>query len=81
MLDEWLNQGKDILTNDKRRTLELSEGEYFVPCYSPDKPVCRELPTIWFMSNYGNLVSISTWYCGYKVIWLPPKSNGSDRDV
>ncbi len=81
MLDSWLYKGREIRTNDKSQVLELKDGEFFMPCYDPNKPVCNELPVYWFMSNYANLVSVNVWCNGYKIIWLPPKSNGSGRDI
>ena len=84
-LKQWLADGKPIVTVKKkgRMELELQEGEYFVPCFDPGKPVRNELPVIWFYSNKDNLVSIIDHHVsgGKRVYWLPPKveEDGSGR--
>lgn len=82
ILDEWLSDGNPIFTHrvDNRKELELQDGEYFVPCFDPDKPARNELPIFWFYSNYDNLVSVYTDRITgeKKVIWLPPKTDGKD---
>ena len=61
-LDEWLSAGNPIVTVKKkgRMELQLAEGEYFVQCFAPDKPVRNELPIFWFYSNFHHLVSVWT---------------------
>lgn len=85
---DWIEQGNPIYTLYKKnqRELILQEGEYFVPCFHPDKPVRNELPRFWFYSNYDNLASVQYYtkrdtkeIIMKKVIWLPPKDNGTGR--
>ncbi len=77
ILDDWLYDSKSIY-NDKGKELTLSDDEYFVPCFDPEIPVRRELPVEWFVSNFGNLVSIQK---DGTVMWLPPKDKGKgDKD-
>lgn len=82
-MQQWLEDGNPIFTLYKqgRKELELQDGEYFVPCFDPDKPVRNEMPIFWFYSNYDNMISVYTdRITGEKrVIWLPPKDNGSGR--
>ena len=35
------------------------DGEYFVQCYDPEDPVRNSFPARWFVSNYGNLLSVT----------------------
>ena len=78
ILNQWLDDARPIYTTHKknRRELDLQEGEYFEPCFDPDQPVRNELPVFWFMSNFGNLLTVRS---NGKVYWLPPKLNTSGR--
>lgn len=35
------------------------DGECFVQCYDPEDPVRNSFPARWFVSNYGNLLSVT----------------------
>lgn len=80
VLDDWLYAGVPILSTSKDE-LQLEDGEYFAQVFRPDIPFLRELPVEWFVSNYGNMVSVqdgmSTCYLTEPMVtWLPPKYKG-----
>ena len=82
-MQQWLEDGNPIFTlfETGRRELELKDGEYFVPCFDPDEPARNELPITWFYSNFDNIISVWTnqTTAEKKMIWLPPKDNGTGR--
>lgn len=65
MFQEYISEGKDIYNDKKTEQLILEDGETFIQCYADTK--ARELfPPYWFVSDIGNLVSLSTG----EPVWL-----------
>ena len=50
---------KPIYYKCGREEFVLQDDEYFVPCFDPDIPGRQELPTYWFISNFGNLLTVN----------------------
>ena len=74
MFQEYISEGKDIYNDKKTEQLILEDEEIFIQCYA-NTETRRLFPPYWFVSDIGNLVSLSTG----EPVWLKQneRDNGS----
>ena len=57
IFERYMNQGLPVY-DSKGNELILQDDEEFRQCYDENDPVRKVLPTSWFVSNLGNLISV-----------------------
>ena len=62
---ELFDSGLPIIDGVTNEKFEAKEGEVFRQCYA-DIPERRTFPKYWFVSNYGNLISVKE----KKLVWV-----------
>lgn len=63
--DELFDSGLPIIDYVTEEEFEASDGEIFEQCYA-DTPERRTFPKFWFVSNYGNLISVGE----KRLVWV-----------
>lgn len=76
IFEEYMSQGLPVY-NSLGEELILQDGEEFRQCYDENDPVRNVLPTSWFVSDQGNVISV---YRG-KPEWLLRDKADKARDT
>lgn len=58
IFDDVIENNIPITTNDKKEKLVITDGEIWKQCYKYGDKVRDKLPTYWFISDKGNLISV-----------------------
>lgn len=77
IFERYMSQGLPVY-DSKGNELILQDDEEFRQCYDENDPVRKVLPTSWFVSNLGNLISV---YRRNKPEWLLRDTNDKNRDT
>ena len=56
---QYMEAELPITDNGTDEEFVPEDGEYFVQCYDADDPVRKSFPTRWFVSKYGNVLSVT----------------------
>ena len=75
-LDEFLTEGEPILSHDKEEWIQ-AEDEIIAQMYVKGDPVRCEFPYNWFLTNKGNLLTVSSK--GGLVKWKKPVKDDKGR--
>ena len=59
LFEQHIEEEQPIIDNGTGEEFIPKDDEEFVQCYDPLHPVRKSFPTRWFMSKYGNLLSVT----------------------